>query len=325
MRAIVHHRYGGPEVLEVAQLPVPTPGPGQVQVHVHAAALNAADWRLMCASPFIARLENGWFRPKKWPVLGSDFSGTVSALGDGVTDIAIGDAVFGDAFRNGRAAFAEYVCVDRASVVGKPAKLSFAEAAAVPLAGVTAVQALRNAGVRSGEAVLIQGAGGGVGNCITQLAVSMSARVTAVCGPKSKDQIQRYGVDRIFDYTTEDFAAHNDTYDVIFAVNGYRTPFTYKNALRPGGRLIIVGGNNRQIFEGLLMTPFVFLFSGKPVSTLTIDNDQISADLQTLAEHLEMGRLTVDIDRMFPLEDTPDALRYMLGGHVRGKIVLNIG
>ncbi|MEL6348119.1 MAG: NAD(P)-dependent alcohol dehydrogenase [Myxococcota bacterium] len=325
MRAIVHHRYGGPEVLEVADLPVPTPGSGQVLVRVHAAALNAADWRLMSADPFLARVENGWLRPRKWPVLGSDFSGVVAAIGEGVDDISVGDAVFGDSFTAGRAAFADYVCVERAMVVAMPAALSFAAAASAPLAGVTAIQAIRLSGrVQPDASVLIYGAGGGVGSVLTQLCVALGARVAVVCGPRSIPLVERYGVDRIIDYTAGAVVLDDSTYDTIFAVNGHRRPAVYRRALRPGGGLVIIGGKNRQIFEGLLLAPLVFLFSGKMGKVLTIDDAHRSEDLRTLAAHLADGTLQVDIDRSFALDEARDAFRYMLGGHVQGKIVLDV-
>ncbi|MCB9601761.1 MAG: NAD(P)-dependent alcohol dehydrogenase [Sandaracinus sp.] len=324
MRAIVHSRYGSPDVLETRELPTPEPRAGEVLVRVRAASINAADYRLMRADPWLVRLENGLFAPKKWPVLGSDFAGEVAAVGDCVADFQVGDRVFGDAFRDGRGTFAEHVRVGVGSLARMPEGLSFDEAAALPLAGTTALQALRDgSAVRPGERVLIHGAGGGVGGFAVQLAKAYGAHVTAVCSAKSASRL--VGADVILDYAREDFATDPEGFDVIVVVNGRRSPSTYKRALRAGGRLVVVGGTNRQIFEGLLLAPLVFLFSGKRARTLHLDSARQAADLRELAEHVRTGALRVCLDRRFRFEDTIEAMRYVERGHLSGKVVLQLG
>lgn len=323
MRAIIHRRYGGPDVLELVERPIPEPRPTEVVVRVRAASINAADYRLMRADPFLVRLENGFFAPKKWPGLGSDFAGEVASVGADVTGFAVGDAVFGDAFLDGRGAFAEYVRVRASALAPKPANASFEEAATVPLAGATALQGLRDiARVRPGERVLIHGAGGGVGGFAVQIAGSMGAHVTAICGPGSTALARDLGADEVIDYTRDDFASRGAHWDVIVAVNGRRSLRTYRRCLTPKGRLAIIGGTNRQLFEGLLLAPFAFLVGSKRARVLQMDDSKLADDLAELRRLLETGRLRVVIDRTFPLHEAADAMRYVARGHVRGKVAL---
>lgn len=325
MRAIAHLAYGGPESLVVTDLPTPVPAAGQVLVRVHAASINAADYRIMRADPFLVRLENGWTRPRKWPVLGSDFAGEVVEVGDGVDHISVGENVFGDAFPAGRGAFAEYVCVPASAVVTRPPEVSASEASGVPLAGITALQALRDAGLlQAGEHVLVHGAGGGVGGFVVQIAKARGARVTAVCSAGSAQLVRAFGADTVINYAEEDFAEREERYDVIVAVNGRRSMRTYRDALADGGRLVVVGGTSRQIFEGLLLAPLVFLFSGRSARTLSVDEDRRAEDLGELRSLLAAGQLRVVVDRTFPLTDAEEAMRYVERGHVRGKVVLRV-
>jgi NADPH:quinone reductase-like Zn-dependent oxidoreductase len=304
---------------------VPEPGPGKVLVKVHASSLNAADHRLMRATPFLARLGNGLFRPKKWRTLGVDVAGVVERVGEGVQRVSIGDAVFADAFRDGLGAFAEYVCLSESAVVRKPENLTFDEAATVPLAGVTALQGLRDrAEVKPGDEVLIQGAGGGVGTFVVQLAKHFGAHVTAVCGSGSAQLMQEFGADRVIDYATIDFTEEDARYDVIVAVNGYHSIGEYKRCLKPGGRYVMVGGDNRQLFEGLLLAPIRFLGSGRSARVLDVDDSRVASDLETLGELLAARALRPVIDRRFALDQMQDAMRYLEKGHVRGKVVIQV-
>jgi NADPH:quinone reductase-like Zn-dependent oxidoreductase len=325
MRAVLHRHYGGPELLERGEVPQPRPGPEQVLVEVHAASINAADYRIMRADPWLVRLGNGLLRPRKWPVLGSDFAGRVVAVGDRVTSVSIGDRVFGDASADGRGSFAELVCVRASALALIPAGTSMVEAAAVPLAGITALQAIRDLGeVRPGQAVLVHGAGGGVGGFVVQIAKAYGAHVTAVCGPASREQVERFGADEVIDYTRTDFSVSAARYALIVAVHGHRRPRVYARCLQPGGRLVVVGGHNRQIFEGLLLAPLVCRASGKRARTLNVDEGRQAEDLAELSAMLSDGRLRVAIDREVPLDGVVEAIRYVEAGHVDGKVVLAV-
>lgn len=325
MRAMIYQRYGGPEVLELAEREKPAPRAGEVLVRVHAASVNAADYRLMRADPFLARLDNGLFTPKK-QVLGVDIAGVVEAVGPGVTALVPGQSVFGDTFKDGLGGFADYVRLRESSLVTMPEGLSFEEAAAVPLAGATALQAVRDAAaVQPGQSVAIQGAGGGVGTFLVQLAKARGATVTAVCGASSAGLVTELGADRVVDYAQEDFTAGAAQYDVIFGVNGYHPLAHYKRALKPGGLYLMIGGKNAQIFEALLQGQLRFLFSGKRVRVLTLDDARRPQDLRELRELLASKRLRAVIDRVFKLEELADAVRYVERGHVRGKVVVALG
>lgn len=323
MLAITHARYGGPEVLEVSEIPTPKPGPGQVLIRVRSASINAADYRMMRANPSMIRLVNGFFGPKKWPVLGSDVAGEVVEVGDGVVRLQVGDAVFGDAFEDGRGTFADYVCVSESALAKKPHDLSFDEAAAVPLAGLTALQGIRDAAeVKEGTRLLIYGAGGGVGGFAVQIAKALGAHVTAVCGPRSVASVRDFGADEVIDYTQEDFAKLGRDWDAIVSVNGERTMNTYRKALVPGGRLVVIGGTNRQIFACLLWAPILFAFDSRSAMTLHLNKDTTAADMEQLAELCTLGKLSVTLDRSWPMNEVADAMRYVERGHVSGKVVL---
>ncbi len=325
MKAIVYRRYGGPEVLEYTDVSEPAPKADQVLIQVRAASVNAADYRLMRADPWLARLETGLFKPKKWPILGSDFAGIVAGLGEKVTNFKVGDAVFGDAFLDGRGSFAEYVCVSEGAICQKPEPMSFEEAAAVPLAGITALQGLRDFGkAGSGQRVLIQGAGGGVGLYALQIAKALGAHVTAVCGGKSLELARQLGADRVINYASEDFTRGEERYDAIIAINGYHPIADYKRCLSPGGRYVMIGGDNRQIFEALLRSKWTFWGSGRTASPLSIVGSHRSADLHTLRELILKDQLKSVIDRTFALQDAAEAIRYVEKGHVLGKVILTV-
>ncbi len=324
MRAVVYERYGGPEVLAEARVPVPEPKPHQVRVRVEHASVNAADYRLMRADPFLARLGNGLFRPKK-KILGADVAGVVEAVGAEVTTLAIGDPVFGVTFQDDLGAFAERVCVSERALARRPAELGSREAAAVPLAAITALQAVRDrAKIGEGDRVLIQGAGGGVGTCLVQLAKERGAHVTAVCGPSSAALVRSLGADRVLDYTSETFTDRPERYDAIFGVNGHRPLGDYVAHLSPGGTYVMVGGTNRQIFDALLFGRARFLFADARIEALTLDAARYPEDLAELRAMLAAGALRPIVDRVFSLGETADALRYAEAGHVRGKIVIDV-
>ena len=323
MRAVVYHCYGPADVLRVEELAKPQPHDNELLVKVRAASVNPLDWHFMRGTPYIVRLDAGVGKPKETR-LGVDYSGTVEAVGKDVTQFKPGDAVFGG--RDG--AFAEYVAVraDR-SVVPKPDNISFEQAAAVPIAGLTALQALRDKGhIHAGEKVLINGASGGVGTFAVQIAKSYGADVTAVCGTKSLAMVRSLGADHVIDYTAEDFTQQPQRYELILDTVGSHPLLQYRRVLTPHGILVIVGGPNTGPFIGPLITPIKALLLRPFVSQrfeplLAQFNPQ---DLRTLADLMQSGKLTPVIDRQYPLAATAEAMRYVEAGHAHGKVVLNV-
>ncbi len=322
MKAFVTTRYGSPDVLQLQDIPQPIPGPQQVLVKVHAVALNAADWHLMRADPFIVRLFFGPFRPK-FAILGADISGTVSAVGTGVTSFKVGDEVFGDLSSHRFGGFAEYACTREDLLVEKPGNVSFGEAATVPMAGLTALQGLRDLGqIQPGKKVLINGASGGVGTFAVQIAKALGAEVTAVCSGQNHELARRLGADHVIDYTKEDFTQSGQHYDLILAANGYHPLADYLRALNPGGIYVMKGGAGKQMAAAIIQGPWVSLFSTRKVRQETTHTNQ--QDLLELKHLLEVGKLKPVIDRIYPFEQIPDAMRYLEEGHARGKIVVNV-
>ena len=326
MKAIVYRKYGGPEVLHLTELGVPKPGPHQVLVKVRATSINSADSRLMRADPFLVRLFNGLFRPKKRQVLGQDVAGVVTELGPGVTRFSVGDEVFGETPMNAQGAFAEYTLVEERSVARKPTALTFDEAAAVPLAGITALQALRDLGkVTAGDRVLIVGAGGGVGGFAVQIARMLGAHVTAVCGPRSVELVRSLGAHEIIDYSTQDLARSDATWNTLIAINGYHSVLTYRRLLAPGGRYVMVGGTSAQLFQALLFAKPLFALEGKRGAALTLDDARRAEDLAQLSSWLESRAMRVVIERRYTLEKVAEAMAHVEAGHVKGKVVLTVG
>ena len=322
MKAIVHRQYGGPEVLQLVELSRPRPLPGQVLVKVHATSINAADYRMMRANPFIVRLVFGLFRPTKRQVLGSDVAGVVVELGAGVQDFKIGDEVYGGTALDAEGAFAEFALVRAHSLAKKPKGLSFEQAAAVPLAGTTALQALGD--VAAGSRVLIAGAGGGVGLFAVQIARELGAQVTAVCGPQSVELVRSLGAHEVMDYTTRDFTSESRCWDTIVAVNGYHPLSAYRRQLAAKGRYVMVGGSTAQMFEALLFARPYFAIEGKQGGSLSFDAMRQARDLRRLAAWLESGALRVIIDRQFELARAAEAMAHVERGHVLGKVVLSL-
>ncbi len=324
MKAIVYSQYGPPEVLHAAELAKPVPAADEVLVKVYAASVNAADWRMMRADPFVVRLYAGLFSPKKVPVLGADIAGVVEAVGSNVRQFKPGDEVFGDVFASGFGGFAEFKCVHEYELVPKPGNISFEEAAAVPLAALTALQGLRDFGlVQPGQKVLVNGASGGVGTFAVQLAKHFGAEVTAVCSTTKADLARSLGADHVTDYTREDFTRSGRQYDLILAVNGFHSIFDYRRALSPRGRYAMVGGSARQLLQALLLGPWLSMAGDQKMLAVTSKPNQ--KDLLFLKELLESGKLRAVIDREYPLEEVPEAIRYVEQGHASGKVVITVG
>lgn len=324
MKAVVYRKYGPPDVLKLEEIPKPVPNGDEVLVKVQAASLNAYDWHLLRADPFLVRLMGGGLLKPKNIILGADIAGRVEAVGGNVKQFQPGDAVFGDTAAAGNGGFAEYVSVPERLMAPKPVNLSFEEAAAVPMAAVTALQGLRDKGkIQPRHKVLINGASGGVGSFAVQLARWFGADVTAVCSTGKMDLARSLGADHIIDYTREDFTRNGQRYDLILAVNGYHPIAAYKRALAPGGVYVMAGGSTAQIMQGMLMGPWMSLIGGKTMGMVAAKPNQ--EDLMILKELLEAGKVVPVIDRQYPLIEVPEALRYLEEGHARGKVVIAVG
>lgn len=323
MKAMVYTQYGSPDMLRPADARKPTPKAGEVLVRIHAAAVNSADIRLLRGQPFVVRLMGyGLFRPKH-TILGGDIAGRVEAVGQGVTAFKAGDAVYGDISNCGLGGFAEYVAVPQAALAPMPANLSFEEAAAVPLAGITALQAVRDKGqVQAGDQVAINGASGGVGTFAVQIARALGAEVTAVASASKLDMLRGLGAAQVIDYAREDFTMRAGQYDVILGINGYHPLAHYARALKPGGRYVMVGGTDAQIFEALLRAPLTPKRDGRRLGSLTAK--ATSADLRALTALIETGAVKPVIERCYPLAELADALRHLDAGHALGKLVITM-
>lgn len=322
MRAVTFYEYGPPSRLRYEERPLPTPGAGQVRVKVRACAMNAADWHILRADPFLARFAVGLFKPR-FNVLGCDLAGEVEAVGPGVTRFKVGDPVMGELGSNGWGAFAEQVCAPEDAVVLKPGNVTFEEAAAAPLAGVTAVQALRRFGaLEAGERVLVNGSSGGVGTFAVQIAKAMGAHVTAVCSPRNLELMRSLGADAVIDYTQTDFTRGEERYDLIVAANGYHPISSYKRALAPGGRCLMTGGQGRQMAAFIFFGGLSSLGTGKRLGFVSMKSNR--EDLEFLRELLAAGSVRSVIDRTYPLEKAGEALSYLEEGHARGKVVLAV-
>jgi NADPH:quinone reductase-like Zn-dependent oxidoreductase len=319
MKALVRHRYGGPGVVRVEEVDQPVLTDERVLVRVRASSLNKADWHQLRGWPRFLRpvTRDGVRRPKS-PLFGTDFAGVVEAVGKDVTDLAPGDEVFGG--RSG--AFAEYVSA--LNVVRKPSHVTFEEAATMGIAGLTALQGLRDHGnLQPGERVLINGASGGVGTLAVQIAKALGAHVTAVCSTRNIEQTRALGADRVLDYTREDFTREGERYDLIADVAGGHSWHALCRALEPKGRLVIVGAHgSRGQLRHIAAVWLASRFSRKTVKFFVAKFNK--EDLQTLADMLESGALKPAIDRTYELTEAQDALRTFGEGHVRGKLVLTI-
>src|SRR5436305_1655467 len=318
MKAIVYTHYGSPDVLQFKETEKPVPNAGEILVKIHAASANPLDWHLMRGAPFLARLAGGLRKPKD-PRLGADLAGRVEAVGSNVTQFQPGDEVFGV----GTGSFAEYSSVPENRVALKPTKSSFEEAAAVPVAAITALQGLRDKGhIQPGQKVLINGASGGVGTFAVQLAKSFGAEVTGVCSTRNVDMVRSIGADHVIDYTQADFTKNEQRYDLIFAANGYHPISAYKRALSPKGMYVMTGGANAQMFQAMLLGPWISMTGRKKMGNLLKKSNQ--KDLALMKELLEASKVVPVIDRRYPLREVAEALRYVEAGHAQGKVVITV-
>ena len=323
MSAVQYHCYGGPEVLRLEQVAKPVPADDQLLVKVHAAGVNPLDWHYMRGEPYIMRAEAGFGAPKA-PQMGVDFAGTVEAVGAKVTRFKPGDAVFGG--RNG--AFAEYLVVrESRAVVAKPANISFEQAAAVPVAAVTALQALRDqGGLKAGQKVLINGASGGVGTFAVQIAKAMGAEVTGVCSTRNVELVKSLGADHVIDYKSTDYTAGEQQYDLIVDNIGNRRLRDNRKVLAPQGVYVIVGAPSEDPWIGAMSGPirakFYSMFVDQQFKFFL--SELKPQDLEFIAGLMQQGKVVPAIDRAYPLAGTADAIEYLETGRARGKVVIGV-
>ena len=322
MKAIVCNKYGPPDVLELQEVEKPTPKDNQVLVKVHASSLNFGNLVLLKGEPFLARFAFGLLKPK-YSIPGGDMSGRVEAVGKDVKRFKIGEEVFGDLSGCGWGSFAEYVSVPETALVLKPANLSFEEAAAVPMAAVTALQAVRDKGkIQPGQKILINGASGGVGTFAVQIAKSFGAEVTAVCSTRNVDIARNIGADHVIDYSREDFSKAAQSYDLILGVNGYQPISVYKRALSSKGTFVHVGGSGAQMFQVMVRGPWISKTTDKKMSSFL--HRPILKDLVFIKELIEAGKVKPVIDKSYKLNEVPEAFRYFEEGHAQGKVVISM-
>jgi NADPH:quinone reductase-like Zn-dependent oxidoreductase len=320
MKAIVAPRYGPPEVLQLQELEKPTPDDDQVLVRVHAVSINPADWHVRRGKPLARLMGVGLLRPKE-PVLAADISGRIEAVGRSVTQFHPGDEVFGRKAPDG---FAEYVCLSESSLALKPANITFEQAAAVPVASVTALQSLRDAGrIQPDQKVLINGASGGVGTFTVQIAKAFGAEVTGVCSTRNVDLVRSLGADWVIDYTQEDFTRNGQRYDLIIDNVGNRSLSDYRRALSPTGTCVIIGYSSMvRLLQHVAFGRLISKLGSKKIAFMLAHIHQ--KDLLLLKELIEAGKVVPVIDRCYSLDKVPEAFRYFEKGHARGKVVITL-
>ncbi|MEU0501808.1 NAD(P)-dependent alcohol dehydrogenase [Nocardia sp. NPDC005998] len=316
MKAVVYDRYGGPEVLSIAEVPVPSPGPKQVLVQVHATSINLSDWETLLGTPLYSRI--GGLRAPRRPVLGSDIAGRVEAVGPEVTLFAPGDEVYGDNLML-KGGFAEYAVVPESALAHKPASLSFAEASTLPQAGAIALQG--TAGIATGMSVLINGAGGGSGAFAIQLAKSAGAHVTGVDNAAKLAFMRTLGADEVIDYRAEDFT-RTGPYDRVLDLVAHRSVFAYRRSVARGGRYRCVGGTTRALLRMTTVGVVTGIVTGRSLGVLAVKEGP--AHFTPLADSCVAGRIGIHIDRGFSLDETANALDHVGAGRALGKVVVEI-
>ena len=322
MKAIVQGSYGSADVLELRDIDIPVVGDHDVLVRVHAAGVDIGVWHVMAGKPYLLRVIGFGLRKPKVPLRGRDVAGVVEAMGKNVTRFQPGDEVFGTA----DGSFAEYASAPEARLARKPANLTFEQAAAVPISGGTALQGLRKGDIQSGQEVLIVGASGGVGSFAVQLAKTFGAKVTGVSSTAKMDCVRSLGADDVIDYTHEDFADGTRQWDLVLDTGGRRSLSDLRRALTPKGTLVIVGGegggNVLGGFDRNIRSGLASKFVSQRLTMLT--SKERGEDFEALRELIEAGKVTPVIDRIYPLNEAPEAIRYLQEGHARGKIVLTV-
>jgi len=322
MKASVLTKYGSPDFFELKEVEKPIPRDNEVLVKVHAVSINSWDWEILMGTPFVNRLMVGLLKPTRIKILGCDIAGRIEAVGKNVKQFQSGDEVFGDLSRCGWGGFAEYVCARDNAVVLKPTSMTFEQAAAVPQAGLLALQGLRDKGqIQSGQKVLINGASGGAGTFAVQIAKLFDAEVTGVCSTKKLDMVRSMGADHVIDYTQEDFTKNGQRYDLILDVKGYHSIFDYKRALSPKGVYVMAGGSSALANQLLFLGPWISMTGSKKMGLLL---HKANKGFAFMNEFFEAGKVVPVIDRCYPLSEVAEAFRYFGEGHAKGKVVITL-
>ena len=320
MKAVVYYKYGSPDVLKLEEVKKPSPKDDEVLLKIHAVSVNRSDWEGLTGKPLYARL-GGLLKPRVH-ILGSDIAGRVEMVGKSNQQFQLGDDVFGELAGYG-GGFAEYVCARGNFLALKPASMTFEEAAAIPQAGVIALQGIRDKGqVQPGQKVLVNGAGGGAGTFAIQLAKLHGAEVTGVDNTGKLDFMRSLGADHVIDYTQEDFTKSGKQYDLILDLIAHRSIFSYQCALKPSGSYFMVGGSVATMFQLLLLSAWIRKSKGKNLRLLAVQRDRKS--LVTITELCEAGKIIPFIDRRYQLREVPEALRYLGEGRAKGKVVITM-
>ncbi|MFJ6411213.1 alcohol dehydrogenase [Terribacillus saccharophilus] len=322
MKAITTRSYGSPSVLKAEEVPDPVPKGDELLIKVHAASLNQANLVLLKGKPFLARFAYGVFKPKHI-ITGSDISGVVKAAGKQVKHFKPGDEVYADLSNYGFGSLAEYVAVPEKALALKPTNLSHLQASAVPLASLTALQALRDAvRVQPGQRIMIYGSSGGVGTFAVQVAKAFGATVTAVCSKKHMENMKLLGADYVLDYGKIDLTKYYGSFDAILAINGYQHLATYKKLLTENGVYVMVGGSASQMFEAMLLGPIFTLGSGKKLGNFLKKHN--TDDLVELTNLIEADKIRPLIDRVYPFQEFKEAFTYLDQHHAYGKVIITI-
>jgi NADPH:quinone reductase-like Zn-dependent oxidoreductase len=320
MKAIVYHKYGSPDVLELEEVAAPVPTDDDLLIKIQAVSVNRSDWEVLTGKPLYARF-GGLLKPSH-PILGSDIAGRVEMVGKNNTQFQLGDEVFGE-MSEYCGGFAEYVCTSGKLLALKPAPMTFEEASAIPQAAVIALQGIRTKGqVQPGQKVLINGAGGGTGMFAIQLAKLAGAEVTGVDSTGKLDFMRSLGADHVIDYTRQDFTKPGSQYDLILDLIAYRSAFAYARALKPNGSYYAVGGSMATFLQILVLGAWFRKTANKHLHVLAVHRNR--KDLISMAELCESGQLVTTIDKRYPLSEVPAALRYLGEGHAKGKIVITV-
>ena len=319
MKAIVYTKYGSPDGLRLKEVDKPVPEDNEVLIKVHAASVNDWDWGLLRGKPFVNRLMFGLLKPKK--ILGCDIAGQVEAVGRNVKQFQPGDEVFGDISKGSWGGFAEYVCARENALAQKPASMTFEEAAALPQAGILALQSLKKGQIQKGQKVLVNGAGGGAGSFTVQIAKSFEAEVTGVDSTEKLDTMRSIGADHVIDYTKEDFTKNGQRYDLILDNAAYHSISDYKRALSPRGIYVMLGGSSALIFQVMFLGPLISMIGRKKICPLL---HKPNKNLDSLIKLIETGKVKPIIDKIYPLSKAAEALRYFGEGHAKGKVVISL-
>jgi len=323
MQAVVYYRYGSPDALECRDIEKPEPGSGEILIRVQAAAVNPYDWHFLRGTPVFIRLLTGLRNPKS-PRLGADCAGIVEAIGRGVERLKAGDNVFGVC----KGSFAEFACGKESELSLVPPNVTFAQAASLPIAGITALQGLRDCGqLKAGQAVLVNGAAGGVGTFAVQIATALGATVTAVCSTRNREMVEALGAHQVIDYNREDFTTTPGAFDVIFDLVGNRSLSAIRQALKPNGIFVGCGGGgpdepSGKLLGSMLGRALIAPFSRQRLTGVLAKVN--TADLDVLSSMLASGEIKPVLDRAYPLRDTADAFRYVEGCHARGKVIIAV-